>query len=166
MIPLLTTLVHGLIICIPFSIFVLISFWGWPRLWLHSLPPDIAQMAEPKTEKESRQTKFFLIPYLLILPGLSIASALFLAWATQTNLSFIGALIHIYGIWIIVHVWDFVIIDCGHALYINPNYPPIPGTEGAKGYKDYAFHFKSLLKAVPMSAIFVVPSALIVSLLA
>lgn len=77
MIPLSTTLFYGMLICIPFTIFVLVSFWGWPRLWLHSLPGDIARMAAPKTAAEERATKVLLVPYLLILPGLSVASAVY-----------------------------------------------------------------------------------------
>lgn len=164
MIPLSTTLVYALLICIPFTIFVLISFWGWPRLWLHSLPEDIAKMAGPKTAAEQDATKFLLLPYLLILPGLSVASAVYLAQSANTNLSFVGALVHIYLIMIVVHVYDFAVIDFAHALFINPAKPPIKGTEGAHGWKDMHFHFRSLLKAIPNSAIFVIPAALIVSL--
>lgn len=118
MIPLTTTLLHGALICIPFTAFVLISFWGWPRLWLHSLPTDIAAMAGPKTSAEERATTWLLIPYLLILPGLSLLSA-FIS-ASQLDLSILGAVIHIYLIWVIVHVYDFAVIDFGHALFIDP----------------------------------------------
>lgn len=166
MITLSTTLMHALLICIPFTIFVLISFWGWPRLWLHSLPEDIAAMAGPKTAGEERATKWLLLPYLLILPGLSVASAISSAQSSPVDLSFVGALAHIYLIWIVVHVYDFAVIDFAHAILIDPAKPPIKGTEGAKGWKNMGFHFRSLLKAVPNSAIFVVPAALIVSLLA
>jgi hypothetical protein len=123
-------------------------------------------MAGPKTEEENRQTMFLLIPVLLILPGLSIASALFVAWTTPVDLTFLGALLHIYGIWIIVHLWDLVVIDGGYALLVDPLHPPIPGTEGAKGYRDYGFHTRSFLRAVVMSAVFVVPAAAVISLLA
>jgi hypothetical protein len=50
-------------------------------------------------------------------------------------------------------------IDCSHALLIDPLRPPIPGTEGARGCRGYAFHFRSMMKAIVMSALFVVPSA-------
>lgn len=163
MIPILTTLLHGLLICIPFTIFVLISFWGWPRLWLHSLPADIAELAGPKTPDEESATKWLLIPYLLILPGLSVLSAF--VSATQLDLSILGAVIHIYLIWIIVHVYDFAVIDFAHSLIINPAKPPIKGTEGARGWKDMSFHFRALQKALVNSAIFVIPASVIVSFL-
>lgn len=156
-----TTLLHGLLLCLPFSVFAIVSFRYWPRLWLHSLPPDIAQMAGPKTAEEVRQTRYLLIPVLLILPGLSTLS---LWYVKHPNITFFGALVHLYGVWIIVHLWDFAVIDCGHALLIDAQHPPIPGTEGATGYRDYGFHFRAFLHAVWRSALFVVPCALLVSL--
>ncbi len=166
MLSLTTTLAHGFLICIPFSLFVFVTFSRWPRLWLHSLPPDIQRLAGPKTASEERKTRFLLIPYLLILPGLSIASTFFGAHAARVDLSFFGAVIHLYGIWILVHLWDLLIIDFGYALLMNPKRPPITGTAGAKGYRDFDFHLRAFARAVPMSALFVLPSALIISLLA
>lgn len=153
------TLFHGFFICLLFSVFAFLSFWWRPRLWLHSLPPDIRRMAPAKTKSEKIQTRFILLPaYLVILPGLSLLSTIYIV-ETQPHLSFGGAVLHLYGIWILVHLWDFVAIDCGFALLIDAHHPPIPGTEGAKGWKDYGFHFRSLLKAIAMSALFVVPAA-------
>ena len=166
MLPLTSTLAHGLLICIPFTIFVIVTFSRWPRLWLHSLPPDIIEMAGPKTSTEEKRTKLLLIPYLLILPGLSVVSTFVVAYTENVDLTLLGATLHIYGIWIVVHFWDFLIIDCGYALFMDPNDPPIPGTEGAKGYRDLGFHFRSFLRAVPMSALMVVPLAGIASLVA
>ncbi len=142
-----TTILHGLLICIPFTLFAVYSFWRWPRLWLHSLPADIVEMAGPKTDTETKQTRWFLIPILVILPGLSILSTLYLRQITQTNLSFLGVFIHLYTIWLIVHLWDLLVIDFGHILFINPQHPPIPGTQGAKGYQDYGFHSSSIFES-------------------
>lgn len=71
--------------------------------------------------------------------------------------SFFQILIHLYGIWVIVHAWDFLVIDGLAMLLTNPLHPPIRGTENAIGWRDYAFHFKSFIRAVMMSAIFVLP---------
>ena len=69
-----------------------------------------------------------------------------------------------YGIWVIVHLWDLVVIDLGHMLLIDPASPPIPNTEGARGYKDFAFHVRAFLKACIMSLLFVGPAAVVVAL--
>ena len=95
MIPLGTTVIAGLLVCIPFSLFVYVTFSRWPRLWLHSLPLDIAALAGPKTVDEERQTRLLLMPILLILPGLSFVSAIVAARWWTVDLSFVGAAIHI-----------------------------------------------------------------------
>jgi hypothetical protein len=157
MIPVSTTLWHGLLMCVPFTLFAVGTFWTWPRLWLHSLPPDIAALAGPKTPVEETRTRYLLVAYVSTFPGLSVASTLIAARQAGVDLTFAGALVHLYGIWVVVHVWDFAAIDCTHALLIDPARPPIAGTEGARGYGDYRFHFRSMIKAILMSAFFVVP---------
>ena len=160
------SILHGIIICIPFSIFVLVSFFSYPRLWLHSLPKDIACMVPPKTHKENTLTRYVLLPiYILILPGLSIASVIYLSIVNQIDLSFIEIFGHIYILWITVHLWDLLIIDGGFLLFVNPQNPPIPGSEGAKGWKDFGFHFRDFLKATLISALFVVPAAALLAII-
>ena len=120
----------------------------------------------PKTSVEKKLTKFLLLPiYLMILPGLSIASTWYIHQMTGTDISFLGAFQHIYVIWFIVHLWDFLVIDGVSMLMINPYHPPIPGTEGAKGWKDYGFHFRSLVRAMVMSLLFAIPAAAILGFL-
>ena len=161
MIGFTTTLTHGLLICLPFTIFSVVSFWRWPRLWLHSLPPDLSEMAGPRTEAEVNHTKWFAIPILFILPGLSIFSIFSAANLLQADLSIIGAFVHLYSIWVIVHLWDLLIIDYGHILFIDPQNPPIPNTEGAAGYRNYYFHFLAFIEASWKSLYFVIPVAVI-----
>lgn len=161
-----TGILHGIIICIPFSLFVIISFSLNPRLWLHSLPKDIVGMVPPKTEYEKKLTRYVLLPvYLFILPGMSIASVVYLSRFGQINFSFLTLLLHIYTIWITVHLWDLIVIDGLYMLFINPRRPPIPGTENAKGWKDYSFHAKDFIKASIFSAFFVVPAAATLSVI-
>lgn len=166
MINIFTTLLHGLLICIPFSLFAIISFWLKPRLWLHSLPLDIQQKATPKTELEKKQTKFILLPlFFIILPGLSILSTLYIVNEIKVDISLFIIFWHLYGIWLIVHIWDFLVIDGLHIFFIDIKHPPIPGTENLKGWADYGFHFQSPLKACYMSLIFVLPVSVVFFLL-
>ena len=165
MTPTLISVLHGLLICIPFTLFVLVSFLSNPRLWLHSLPRDIRQMTPPKTKRELTITRLVLLPiYLLILPGLSVASVMWMKFISDAKIdwfdfSFTGIFIHLYTIWVTVHLWDLIVIDGIGLLLINPERPPIKGTEGAKGWSDPWFHIRSFATAVIMSAIFVVPAA-------
>jgi hypothetical protein len=164
MISISTSLVHGLLLSVPLTVFAVATFWTAPRLWLHSLPPDIAAMAGPKTPDEERRTRHLMWFYLAVFPALALASTA-VAARRASDLTFPAACTHLYVIWVVVHVWDFVVIDCGHALFIDPQRPPIPGTAGARGYRDVGFHFRSMLKAVVMSAWFVLPAAALLSAL-
>lgn len=165
MAPLTISLLHGIAISIPFSVFVVISFTRMPRVWLHSLPQDIARLAAPKTRRETLLTRWLLLPiYLIILPGLSVTSCIYLI-ATHTITSFSGILVHIYCVWVIVHILDFAVIDLGAMILIDPANPPIAGTVHAKGWRDVSFHLRSLFLALPMGALFVVPAAFILWLL-
>ena len=60
--------------------------------------------------------------------------------------------------------WDLVLIDWPYAYFVDPSRPPIPGTAGALGYKDYGFHARAFLKASAFSLAIIVPAALLMSL--
>ena len=163
MIPPLTTLTHALLLCIPFTLFAVGVFWWRPRLWLHSLPPDIQRMAGPKTVAEENMTKCMLPVMLLILPGLSTVSALNAQPATGSHLTILGVVLHLGLVWFLVHAWDLLVIDAAHMKLIDPNKPPIAGTQGAAGWRDFGFHTRAFVKACVMSLLFVLPMSLIVS---
>ncbi len=164
MISVWVTLWYGLALCLPFTAFALSTFWWRPRLWLHSLPADIGARVLPKTPAEERLTRWLLLPcMLLILPGLSILST-WLASRQLAEVTFLGLLRHLYGVWLVVHLWDLVTIDGGHALLVDPARPPIAGTEGAEGWTDMGFHGRAFIRAILMSLLFVVPAAFLLSL--
>lgn len=157
-------LADGLVACVPFSIVVWASFLSMPRLWLHSLPPDIQAMAPPKTAAERQMTGFMAVLVLSCFFGVPIALTWRLHSELSGDLSFTQAFAHLYGVWMIVNVWDLALIDWPYAYFVNPNRPPIPGTAGARGYKDYGFHTRAFLKASAFSLAIIVPAALLISL--
>jgi hypothetical protein len=121
-------------------------------------------MAGPKTDAELKRTRWLVIPVLILLPGCSVASLLYAGLSGPVELTVAGAFVHLYGIWVIVHLWDFIVIDLSHILLINPDSPPIPNTEGARGYKDFAFHGRAFIKACILSLLFVGPVAIIIGI--
>jgi hypothetical protein len=158
-------LLDGALACIPFTVVVLTSFLLKPRLWLHSLPPDIQAMAPPKTPAERQLTNWMGGLVLFCFFGIPIL----LTWNRHLQyaggFSSVEALAHLYGVWMLVNVWDLVGIDWPYAYWVDPLRPPIPGTEGAVGYKDYAFHAKAFFKASVLSLVLLVPAGLAVSLI-
>lgn len=168
-IEIFTSILHGLVICIPFTIFVAVSFMINPRLWLHSLPADIQRRAQPKTPREILITRFVLLPiFILILPGLSLWSTVMIVKplvSVAPSIPLVALITHLYIMWIVVHLWDLVVIDGISMALINPARPPIAGTENAAGWRDIKFHVRSFGKAVVNSAFFVVPAGIIVHFL-
>ena len=155
----------GLIASVPFSIVVWASFLSMPRMWLHSLPADIQAMAPPKTDAERRMTAVVGTLVLLCFFGIPIALTRRLHAEVPGGLSFLQAFVHLYGVWMFVNLWDLIAIDWPYAYFVDPNRPPIPGTAGARGYKDYGFHARSFLKASVFSLAVIVPAALLISFL-
>ena len=121
-------------------------------------------MAGPKTDAELKRTRWLVIPVLILLPGCSVASLLYAVHSGSVDLTVAGAFVHLYGIWVIVHLWDLIVIDFGHIALINPDSPPIPNTEGARGYKDFAFHGRAFIRACIFSLLFVGPAAIIIGI--
>jgi len=157
-------LADGLTACIPFSVVVWASFLSMPRLWLHSLPPDIQAMAPAKTAAERRMTGVMGALVLASFFGVPIALTWRLHAGLSGGLTFGEAFTHLYGVWMIVNLWDLLLIDWPYAYFVDPRRPPIPGTVGALGYKDYGFHAKAFLKASVFSLAIIVPAALLISL--
>jgi hypothetical protein len=155
--------IDGLVACVPFSIVVWASFLSRPRIWLHSLPADIQRMAAPKTPFERRLT--FWIGALVLFTFFGVPALL--TWrlhlGTPGGLSFWQAVTHLYGVWLTVNVWDLVAIDWPYAYLLDTSRPPIPGTEGAQGYKDYKFHARAFLKASVFSLVIIVPVAALIA---
>jgi hypothetical protein len=156
----------GLIACVPFTVVVLTSFVLKPRLWLHSLPPDIQAMATPKTRAERHLTAWMGGVVLLCFFGIPILLTLRRHLLVAGGLSTVGSVAYLYGVWMVVNAWDLVGIDWPYAYWVDPSQPPIPGTEGALGYKDYGFHTRAFFKASVLGLAIIVPAGIAVSLIA
>ena len=132
-------LLDGLTACAPFSMIVWLSFLVVPRIWLHAFPADIRRMAPPKTWGERRLTVIVGTGVLLCFFGLPIL----LTWKwfgeTPGGFSFRDTLIHLYGCWMVVNLWDLLLIDWPYAYLVDPRRPPIPGTAGARGTRTTRF---------------------------
>jgi len=157
-------LVDGLMACVPFTVVVWASFFSNPRLWLHSLPLDIQAMAPPKTAAERRTTVWVGALVLSCFFGIPVLLTWRLHAELPGGLSPLESITHLYGVWMVVNVWDLVAIDWPYAYLVDPSRPPIPDTTDAPGYKDYGFHAKAFLKASVFSLAIIVPAGTLISL--
>lgn len=152
-------LTDGAIACVPFTLVVWSSFLLKPRVWLHALPADIQAMAPPKTAAERRATIWLGVLVLSCFFGVPAILTWRLHSQVPGGLSLGAATVHLYAVWMIVNVWDLLAIDWPYAYLVNPDQPPIPGTEGARGYKDYGFHAKAFVKASVFGVAIIAPVA-------
>lgn len=155
-------LIDGGILTIVFSVFVIGSIIWKPRLWLQDFPADIQAMLPPKTEIEKRQSIMLAIPFFIVLfGGLGLSAVRY-----GTENGFLAMAFHIYLVWQIVNLVDLVVIDWGGMMLIDPQNPPLAGTAGAKGYRDFKFHFIGFIKGSLMGIVFALIVVGVVFLLA
>ncbi|MFU1792527.1 nitroreductase [Paenibacillus azoreducens] len=133
---------EGFILSAVFLFIVLVSLAYNPRIWLQDYPKDIQNLAAAQTPKEQKQFKligavifaFALVPFILSL------------MFDGEQIPFRAAFGHFYVVFTMVSLSDLVVLDWVIFCLITPRFIIIPGTHGAKGYKDVLFHFIGFLK--------------------
>lgn len=160
MLPLDQLLRDGLLTSIVFTIMVGVIIWRFPRVFLHDLPADIQALVPPKTAREKRLTTILGVPLIATFMGLPLALLLAFKGNNGGELSFGIAFAYAYGIFLIVNLWDLIVIDwIAMTVLLNPQKPPLPGTEGAAGWRDYGFHFRGFLKGTVIGLVMMLPVA-------
>lgn len=138
-----------------------ISAYINPEIWVHDYPPDIQEKFGPKSDKARRQTKLVAIPFFFLLIALTVRSNLKLKRENGGVLPFKMAFLNTYGQFLYFWLFDLVIMDWLVFVTLKPSIIVLPGTEGAAGYDDYAFHLKTALPALPAT---ILPSLIIAAL--
>lgn len=149
-----------------FTVFVVGTLLWKPRIWLHDLPADIQALAAPKTPEEKRLTILLGVPFMVVFFALPLLLAWNLKAVMGAHFSFWTAWLYGYGLFFGVNLWDLVVLDWGGMSLVDPQNPPLAGTAGAKGYRDYAFHFYGFLKGSLMGVVFALFFAAVLTLLA
>lgn len=148
-------MLDGLLLSFGTGLVVVCSFYLTPRVWLSDLPQDIQDMAQPMGDDEKRlQLIIGLLVVGLLLSGIVISTLRF-----GPDQGFLASLLHAYLVFQLFNWFDFLILDCGLMLAINPSSPPIEGTEHAEGYRDFRFHALKSLKGVILGMPFAVVAA-------
>ncbi len=142
-------LTDGMILTVVFTILVIGTILWRPRMWMHDFPQDIQDLMPPKTDAEKRLTRLFAVPFFTIMFGGLGSTALRFGFES----GFLWTTLHVYLVWQTVSLFDLLVIDWLGMHVVNPQNPPFPGTEGAKGYRDYMFHFKGFLKGSVMGLV-------------
>jgi len=152
-------IVHGAFLSLLASAFIAITLRINPRIWLQDYPQDIQDRVPPKNAKERKLSLILGIPFLALLLAVPFASTLALKHQHGGNVSFLQFFANGFGVLFIFNLVDWLIIDWLMFCTITPSFVVIPGTEGAEGYNDYAFHFRGFLIGTAFSAVAGIASA-------
>lgn len=146
-------LADGLTLSIFASIVIGVTLWINPRIWLQDYPKDIQALVPPKTPREKQLANLIGIPFLMLMVGFPFISTWALKQANHLNVSFPMLFLNAFGVIWIFNLWDLLILDWLIVCTFTPKFAIIPGTEGAAGYKDYAFHFRGFLIGTVLSTV-------------
>jgi hypothetical protein len=136
---------------VSFYLFVILKIN--PRLFLQDYPEDIQGAVPHKSHEERQQSILFGTPLLLLLFVGPLISTLTLEHQSGSELTFLAAALHAFGIVFVFNLVDWLILDWLIFCTITPDFLIIPGTEGMEGYKDYAFHFRAFLVGTVLSIV-------------
>ncbi|MCW5874076.1 MAG: hypothetical protein KIS88_05460 [Anaerolineales bacterium] len=158
-------LTHSLVGILAISAIILTVGIKRPRWFLEkkNVPPDILAAVPPRTEAERRQSLWAAIPLALLLLGLVFYSTY--TFGRASGASFGLLFLHAFILILAVSTFDLVVIDWLLLNTITPRQFVYPGTEGFAGYKNYGFHGRAHLRALPGQAVFVLMAAGVVALL-
>jgi len=158
-------ILDGAVFSVIASVLIVITLRLNPRLWLQDYPQDIQALVPPKTDKEKRLSLVLGILFLVLLAAIPLVSTLALNSQYQGEISFFSLAINAFGVVFVFNVVDWLVLDWLMFCAITPGFVVIPGSEGAKGYKDYGFHFRGFLIGTVFSAVAGLVIGAIVSLL-
>lgn len=166
MFPINAFLVDLAILIVVFTVFVVGTIRWNPRIWLHDFPADIQALTPPKTAEEKRLTALIGTPFILLFLVLPVLLSWDLKSTLGADFNFLNVWLYAYALFVGFNLWDLVALDWIGMLLIDPQNPPFPGTEGAAGWRDHAFHFYGFLKGCIIGLVFATVIAGAVILLA
>jgi hypothetical protein len=139
-------LTDGVILSLFASIWLVVTLWVNPRIFLHDYPPNIQEKVPPKTRSERCLTYVFGLPFILLL----LISPFFstLSIKVQGNTQFWILWLNATGVLFVFSLVDWLILDWLIFCTLTPRFVVIPGSEGMAEYKDYGFHFRGFLKGI------------------
>ena len=116
-----------------------------PEIMLKDYPPDIQAKYGSMSERSKRQRIPVAILVLVVMIGIVTLSFKGLGTNAQGDLSFFTAFIHLFVMFSVFNLLDWLILDWLIVVTIRPSFIILPGTEGLAGYEDCGFHFRGFL---------------------
>jgi len=116
-----------------------------PRIALSDYPPDVRAAVPPRTKKEFRQGLLISVPLLVICVGLPFHSVWLVKQHSGGVLSFWAAFVTFAGEYLLLSMFDLIVLDVWMFSTWTPKFVVLPGTEGMAGYKNWRPHARAQL---------------------
>ncbi|MCC6927841.1 MAG: hypothetical protein IT359_02510 [Gemmatimonadaceae bacterium] len=155
-------LLHGGALSLLASLFLLACLLLRPRLLLQDYPDAIQSVVPPKTDDERRMTLVVGIPFLVLLLFFPVWSSWTLPMHDGHAASFGALFVNTFVVASTFNVFDWLVLDWLLVCTLTPRFLVIPGTEGMRAYKDYAFHFRGFVIGTGLSLALALVTATIV----
>ena len=139
------SLPYGVLLSILLSLITKGSLAWNAEIWLSDYPPDVQKKFGEMSAKARKQKGLVSIFFLLALFGPIVLALLRLSELLTVQPIFWPAFWTTFVILQLFNVVDLLILDWLIFVTWQPRFLILPGTEGAAGYKDYAFHFKGFV---------------------
>jgi hypothetical protein len=99
----------------------------------------------PRTRKELYQGILLAIPFLLAALAVPLYSTGLFKQQNGGAIAYEMAFVIILGIYLMLYLFDLIVLDILMFYTWTPRFLVIPGTEGLPGYKDFRPHLKTHL---------------------
>lgn len=147
-----TSLIFGLLLSIEMVVLFILVAWINPEAWLKDYPPDIQEIHGRMSPEAERIRRMAGLPVFLIL-GITLVAGLVVLSQQLGGLSFWQAFGSLFLMLAVFNLVDLLVLDWLIFNTIQPKRIVLSGTEGAAGYKDYAFHVRQGLKGLAGSLV-------------
>jgi hypothetical protein len=143
----------GLILSAAATLWLVITLYVNPRLWLQNYPPAIQAQVPPKTAREKRLSLMVGVPFLLLLFAGPFISALLLKRRAAGQVPFLALAAQAFGVVFVFNLVDWLVLDWLVFCVLTPPFVVVPGSEGMARYKDVGYHTRGFVIGTLLSAV-------------
>ena len=116
-----------------------------PRIALSDYPADVKAAVPPRTKREFRLGLLISVPLLIISVGIPLRSVWLIKQHSGLPLSYWVAFAAIAGEYLMLSLFDLIVLDIWMFFTWTPRFLVLPGTEGMAGYKNWRPHARAQL---------------------
>lgn len=133
------------IFLVGFCLILAVGALAAPGAMAHDYPQAIQDRYGPKTDRDRAVTVVMSVLMAILMLGSPIVAMFALRDALGGDIGFLDGMVVGVVVFVLMNIFDLVIVDWWLFCTVQPNFLVLPGTRGMAEYRDYAFHWKVLV---------------------